>query len=46
MDVSQYLAWAGLLNAFIIVIVNVIVIAALAIWIWALDIRGRGAMQQ
>ncbi len=42
MDVTQYLNWAGPLNAVIVVVVNVVFILALLILIWARDIRGSG----
>ncbi len=43
MSVIDYLNWADNASAIAIVIINVVIIVGLAIFVWAADIRQRGA---
>ncbi len=46
MSVSEYLYWSGPLQALIIAIIGVLTLVIIGVWIWAVDIRGRGIASQ
>ncbi len=46
MSVSEYLYWSGPLQALIIAVFALITLVVIGIWIWAVDIRGRGIASQ
>ncbi len=46
MSVGEYLYWSGPLQALIIAIIGVLVLVIIGVWIWAVDIRGKGIITQ